>query len=191
MWYQQDTNGDVARNTRKQIRTDPWGYSGRRGQYLGGHLCGHRQGGIRRPPWGETRGKGEGCRPAVKPGWRVLRSRGQGKGARGLRSGTTPHGGYPGSGRGSQVATGHRHPCSGRVATGGRNLQSDPRRRQTSGGGGGWGRGGDGTPPPHYLRNQGARIQRQRREGGGRSKADAAVAPTAGNGGGRQCGDTA
>ena len=66
-------------------------------------------------------------------------------------------------------------------------LEGD--RLRGGGGGGGW--GGDGTPPPHYLRNQGARIQRQRREGGGRSKADAAVAPTAGNGGGRQCGDTA
>ena len=30
------------------------------------------QGGSGRPPWGETKGKVEGCRTAVKPGRRVL-----------------------------------------------------------------------------------------------------------------------
>ena len=40
------------------------GYISRRRQHLGCHLRGRRQGGSGRPPWGETRGKGEGCQPA-------------------------------------------------------------------------------------------------------------------------------
>ena len=84
---------------------------------------------------GREKGEGRGlpvsrktC-PAIPLEWETER------GAQGLKSGGKPLGGLPGSGRGSRVAEGHRHPRSGRVAPGRRNLQSDPQGRLSYGGG--------------------------------------------------------
>ena len=49
-----DADGNGRGITGKWIRTATWGHIGRRGRHLGGHLRGCRQGGIGRPPWGET-----------------------------------------------------------------------------------------------------------------------------------------
>ena len=64
-----ETRTAMGGGTRKRSSTATWGHSGQRGRHLGGHLrgCGHGRSG--RPPWGETRGKGEGCWPAIFREW--------------------------------------------------------------------------------------------------------------------------
>ena len=91
-WDNKDVDGDIGGITGKRRSSATQGHSGQQGQQLGGHLHGSGWGGSGMPPWGKTRGKGKGCRPAGKPGQRVLKSGGQGGGLQGLQSGKTPGG---------------------------------------------------------------------------------------------------
>ena len=69
---QTDADGNGAGIGRKRCKSAIRERSGGRGQHLGCHLQGRGLGGSGRPPWGKTRGMGEGFRPMGKPGWRVI-----------------------------------------------------------------------------------------------------------------------
>ena len=103
-----------------------------RRRHIGHDHCGSRRRGSGGPIWGVKSGKGEGCWTEGKPGRQVLYSGNKRGGTQGLRSGIKLQGGLPGSGRGSQVAKGKRHPQSGRFSLGVQNLRSDPRGRQSA-----------------------------------------------------------
>ena len=60
-------DGDGVGYTVKWRGRVPREHSGRQEQNQEGHLRGCQQGASGRPPWGEVRGKGEGCWPAGNP----------------------------------------------------------------------------------------------------------------------------
>ena len=111
-----DGNGSGIGGKRRRKRSR--GCNGRRRRHIKHNTQGSRHRGSERPRWGRKKRQREGCGPAGKLGRQFLRSWRRIGGAQGLQSGKKPQGGLSGSGRGIQVAEGHRQPRSGRIAWG-------------------------------------------------------------------------